>query len=141
MIFRFIIDGIITLPIALYGFLVFPDLPRTTKSFYLSEEVGAFTEQNICFILAYFVMFPESQERVLAYERLEEVSVLEQAKSRPLSWNLLRRVLGGWRWYACSLLVSLILFCTIRRLFILLNSSQFLERRKVLVLIILWANG
>ncbi|KAF8192598.1 MFS general substrate transporter [Pholiota molesta] len=76
--------GIITLPIALYGFLVFPDLPRTTKSFYLSEE-----------------------ERVLAYERLEDVSVLEQAKSRPLSWNLLRRVLGRWRWYACSLLFAI----------------------------------
>lgn len=58
MTFRFIIDGIITLPIALYGFLVFPDLPHTTKSFYLSEEVGGFTEKNICFILAYFVLFP-----------------------------------------------------------------------------------
>lgn len=38
--FRFIIDGAITLPIALYGFLVFPDLPKTTKAFYLTEEVG-----------------------------------------------------------------------------------------------------
>lgn len=36
---RFIIDGVITLPIALYGFLVFPDVPATTKAFYLSEEV------------------------------------------------------------------------------------------------------
>lgn len=36
--FRFIIDGIITMPIALYGFLVFPDLPRTTQAFYLSQE-------------------------------------------------------------------------------------------------------
>lgn len=36
---RFIIDGIITLPIALYGFLVFPNVPATTKAFYLSEEV------------------------------------------------------------------------------------------------------
>uniref|UniRef100_A0A8H8CL24 MFS general substrate transporter n=1 Tax=Psilocybe cubensis TaxID=181762 RepID=A0A8H8CL24_PSICU len=79
----FIIDGIITLPIALYGFLVFPDLPRTTKAFYLSEE-----------------------ERVLAYERLEQVGKLEQAQSRPLSWNILRRVLGRWRWYACSLLFA-----------------------------------
>ena len=37
--FSFIIDGIITLPIALYGFLMFPDVPTTTKAFYLSEEV------------------------------------------------------------------------------------------------------
>lgn len=35
---RFIIDGVITLPIALYGFLIFPDLPATTKAFYLTEE-------------------------------------------------------------------------------------------------------
>lgn len=38
--FSFIIDGIITLPIALYGFLVFPDLPQTTKAFYLNEGVN-----------------------------------------------------------------------------------------------------
>lgn len=38
-LFRFIIDGVITLPIALYGFLIFPDVPATTKAFYLSEEV------------------------------------------------------------------------------------------------------
>ena len=36
---RFIVDGAITLPIALYGFLIFPDVPATTKAFYLSEEV------------------------------------------------------------------------------------------------------
>lgn len=36
----FIIDGVITLPIALYGFLVFPDVPTTTRAFYLTEEVG-----------------------------------------------------------------------------------------------------
>jgi len=80
----FIIDGIITMPIALYGFIVFPDLPRTTKAFYLSEE-----------------------ERKLAYTRLEEEPSLEQAKSRSLSWNLVRRVLGRWRWYACSLLFAI----------------------------------
>lgn len=28
------------MPIALYGFLMFPDVPTTTKAFYLSEEVG-----------------------------------------------------------------------------------------------------
>jgi hypothetical protein len=38
--YSFIMDGIITLPIALYGFLVFPDIPATTKTFYLTEEVS-----------------------------------------------------------------------------------------------------
>jgi hypothetical protein len=37
---RFIIDGIITLPIAFYGFLIFPDLPATTSAFYLTEEAS-----------------------------------------------------------------------------------------------------
>lgn len=36
----FIIDSVITFPIALYGFLVFPDVPATTTAFYLSEEVS-----------------------------------------------------------------------------------------------------
>jgi hypothetical protein len=45
--FRFIIDGVITLPIAFYGFLVFPDVPSsTTKVFYLSEEVCFFEYQQ-----------------------------------------------------------------------------------------------
>ncbi|KAK2784974.1 hypothetical protein FQN53_008025 [Emmonsiellopsis sp. PD_33] len=34
----FIIDGIITLPIAIFGFAFFPDLPENTKAFYLNEE-------------------------------------------------------------------------------------------------------
>lgn len=72
----FIVDGAITLPIALYGFLIFPDVPATTKAFYLSEE-----------------------ERLLSSDRLDSDTV-----HRPLSWNLFRRVLSRWRWYACSLL-------------------------------------
>ncbi|KAB8293781.1 hypothetical protein EYC80_009266 [Monilinia laxa] len=32
----FIIDGLITLPIALYGLLLFPDTPSTTSAFYLT---------------------------------------------------------------------------------------------------------
>ena len=39
---RFIIDGIITLPIALYGFFVFPNTPTTTSAFYLSEKVSSY---------------------------------------------------------------------------------------------------
>ena len=36
----FIIDSVITFPIALYGFIVFPDVPATTTAFYLSEEAS-----------------------------------------------------------------------------------------------------
>lgn len=34
----FIIDGLITIPIAIFGFLYFPDTPETTKASYFSEE-------------------------------------------------------------------------------------------------------
>ena len=46
-IVRFIIDGVITLPIALYGFLVFPDVPTTTRAFYLTEEVSRFSRPGL----------------------------------------------------------------------------------------------
>ncbi|OQE91568.1 hypothetical protein PENNAL_c0009G07759 [Penicillium nalgiovense] len=34
----FLIDGIITLPIAVFGFLYFPDIPETTKAKYLTAD-------------------------------------------------------------------------------------------------------
>ncbi|KAL0949663.1 hypothetical protein HGRIS_009702 [Hohenbuehelia grisea] len=68
----FIIDGIITLPIALYGFIVFPDVPAITKAFYLSED-----------------------ERRLAIKRLDSERV--QVERVPLSWALAGRILSRWR--------------------------------------------
>lgn len=38
----FLIDGIITCPIALFGFFYFPDLPETTRAPYLNQ-----TERNL----------------------------------------------------------------------------------------------
>jgi len=77
----FVIDGIITLPIAFYGFLVFPDVPSTTKAFYLTEE-----------------------ERSLSKSRLENVT---DTRRHNISWGTFKRVLGRWRWYACSLLFAI----------------------------------
>jgi ACS family pantothenate transporter-like MFS transporter len=37
----FLVDGIITLPVALYGFLLFPDTPATTTAFYLTASERA----------------------------------------------------------------------------------------------------
>ncbi|KAI0751515.1 MFS general substrate transporter [Daedaleopsis nitida] len=79
----FIIDGVITMPIALYGFLVFPDVPTTTKVFYLSDE-----------------------ERLLSCERLES-DKNKDIDHGHLSWSLVKRVLGNWRWYGCSLLFAI----------------------------------
>ncbi|KDQ64712.1 hypothetical protein JAAARDRAFT_118003 [Jaapia argillacea MUCL 33604] len=73
----FIIDGVITLPIALYGFIVFPDVPATTNAFYLTEEASPT-----------YALEPTNT----GHHRL--------------SLDLAKRVLGRWRWYACSLLFA-----------------------------------
>ncbi|KAJ6596992.1 major facilitator superfamily domain-containing protein [Mycena vulgaris] len=67
----FIICGLITWPIALYGFLFFPDTPETTSARYFSPE-----------------------ERELAISRLPP-----KPKTK-LDLSLIRRVLGRWRIYA-----------------------------------------
>ncbi|KAI0722253.1 MFS general substrate transporter [Cerioporus squamosus] len=79
----FIIDGVITMPIALYGFLMFPDVPTTTKAFYLSDE-----------------------ERLISCERLE-TDKHKDIHHGHLSWNVVKRVVGNWRWYGCSLLFAI----------------------------------
>ena len=67
----FVIDGIITLPVALYGFLLFPDTPRNTKAPYLSAE-----------------------EKALAISRVPEVS-----ERTPISWSFLKHCFSTWYWY------------------------------------------
>lgn len=95
---RFIVDGIITLPIALYGYLVFPDVPAITNAFYLTDEVCVM--DGLGRLTAHFCV----QERHLAAKRLE-TDDFEVSRSNPFSLNLVKRVLGQWRWYGCSLLV------------------------------------
>ncbi|KAJ7741512.1 MFS general substrate transporter [Mycena maculata] len=71
----FIICGLITWPIALYGFCFFPDTPETTSARYFSPE-----------------------ERKLAISRLPP-----KPKTK-LDVSLIRRVLGRWRIYALCLI-------------------------------------
>jgi sugar phosphate permease len=71
IICRFIIDGIITLPVANYGYLLFPDTPRSTKAPYLSAD-----------------------EKALAISRVPEVS-----ERTPISWAFLKHCFGTWYWY------------------------------------------
>lgn len=71
----FIIDFIITVPIALYGLLCFPDTPETCKAFYFSEE-----------------------ELSLAKSRLK------QRPHTKFDWSIMKRVLGRWHWYLFSFL-------------------------------------
>ena len=73
----FIIDFLITFPVAIYGFLCFPDTPTSSTARYLSPE-----------------------ERNLAIERLPEVS-----KERGvLGWSLIKRVIVSWHFWAFVLL-------------------------------------
>lgn len=67
----FIIDGIITLPVAVYGYLLFPDTPSTTSAPYLSAE-----------------------ERALAVSRVPEVP-----EQKPISFAFVKRVLRSWQFY------------------------------------------
>lgn len=72
----FIIDGLMTVPVAIYGFLLFPDTPHTTTAVYLSED-----------------------ERRLARER---VPIAE--KGSPITLAFLKKVLTSWYWWGFVIL-------------------------------------
>lgn len=72
----FIIDGLITMPVALYGFLLFPNTPSTTTAPYLSAA-----------------------ERALAVSRVPAVK-----KRAPLSFAFVKRVLSSFYLYAFVIL-------------------------------------
>ncbi|XP_014551885.1 hypothetical protein COCVIDRAFT_111699 [Bipolaris victoriae FI3] len=67
----FIIDGIITLPVAIYGYLLFPDTPRNTRAPYLSAS-----------------------EKALAISRVPEVS-----ERTPISLSFVKHCFKTWYWY------------------------------------------
>ncbi|KAI5868168.1 MFS general substrate transporter [Durotheca rogersii] len=64
----FIMDGLITIPVALYGFLFFPDTPSTTSAFYLTES-----------------------ERALAVSRVPPVE-----DRSPISWTFFKNSFSSW---------------------------------------------
>ncbi|KAJ4299477.1 hypothetical protein N0V90_004722 [Kalmusia sp. IMI 367209] len=43
----FIMDGVISIPIAIYGFFALPDLPHSTRAFYLNENEREYGMQRI----------------------------------------------------------------------------------------------
>ncbi|KAF4310335.1 putative mfs general substrate transporter protein [Botryosphaeria dothidea] len=74
----FIIDGIITVVIAMYGIAFFPDTPEKTTAFYFTE-----------------------QEKERAVERLVED---DREPKGEFSWNIFVRVVQSWQFYALSIL-------------------------------------
>ncbi|KAE8354145.1 major facilitator superfamily domain-containing protein [Aspergillus coremiiformis] len=73
----FIIDGLITLPIALYGLFLFPDTPTTTRAPYLSPS-----------------------ERALAIARMPDANPVESR----LNFAFARKVFSTWYWYGFVML-------------------------------------
>jgi hypothetical protein len=47
-------DGVISIPIAIWGFFAIPDLPHTTRAFYWTEDVSG---RQISTYLSYFRPF------------------------------------------------------------------------------------
>ena len=74
----FIIDFLVTLPIALYVFLLFPDTPETTKAFYLTQD-----------------------ERELSVSRLRRDHSTEHVHGE-VNKQLFKRLLTTWELYAVS---------------------------------------
>ncbi|KAL4966652.1 putative MFS pantothenate transporter [Aspergillus stella-maris] len=73
----FIIDGLITLPIAIYGLFLFPDTPTTTRATYLNQS-----------------------ERELAASRLPGAN----AERAPIDRAFLKRLFGTWYWWGFVIL-------------------------------------
>lgn len=72
---RFLIDGILTIPIALYGFLYFPDTPSNNSSRYFSAA-----------------------EKDLAISRLPKVPATD------FNLTIVKRVLCKWHWWFFTIL-------------------------------------
>jgi MFS transporter, ACS family, pantothenate transporter len=73
----FIVDFLITLPVAIYGFYGFPDTPSSTRARYLNAE-----------------------QRQLAVSRLPHV----EKQRGQIGWSIVRRCLSTWHWYAFCLI-------------------------------------
>ncbi|KAF2635400.1 pantothenate transporter liz1 [Massarina eburnea CBS 473.64] len=69
----FIIDGIISLPVAIAGFFIFPGLPSSKRPWWLTQA-----------------------EHELAQQRMREVGVEPSTK---LNWSVIRRTLSRWEFY------------------------------------------
>ncbi|KAF2083519.1 pantothenate transporter-like protein [Saccharata proteae CBS 121410] len=77
----FIIDGLITVPIAIYGYLLFPNTPSTTNAPYLTAS-----------------------ERALAISRVPLQASHERSQQSPLTLSFAKRVLTSFPFYAFVIL-------------------------------------
>lgn len=89
----FIMDGIISIPIAFWGFFGLPDTPHTTRAFYWSVEVCHFLSESIVNSGSYNFM----QHIKYGIERIEKFGQKAQTK---LTWKEAKRIYLGWEIWA-----------------------------------------
>jgi ACS family pantothenate transporter-like MFS transporter len=74
----FIMDGVISLPIAIAGMFLIPDLPENSRAFYLSKD-----------------------QIELAVKRMDDVGRAPRSK---LGWSAFKRIFGRWHVYLLTIL-------------------------------------
>jgi MFS family permease len=85
----FIMDGVISLPIACAGFFLIPDLPENSRAFYLRKD-----------------------QIELAVKRMDDVGRAPRSK---LGWSAWKRIFGRWHVYLLTILyiifINAVSFC------------------------------
>ncbi|KAL2127152.1 hypothetical protein VTI74DRAFT_11249 [Chaetomium olivicolor] len=88
----FLIDGIITLPVALYGFLLFPDTPATTTAPYLTSS-----ERELA--ISRLKLHDHRLETEPIAPRQSHTLEKDKAVRSPLTWTFAKTVLLSWEWW------------------------------------------
>ncbi|KAH3899662.1 related to Pantothenate transporter FEN2 [Saccharomycodes ludwigii] len=98
----FIIDFVITIPIAIYGFLCFPNPPNTYNDLTIADDGTTISRNSLLnkFSLTKYV-FTE-QELLYSGKRLPKRDVTKR-----LDLTVIKRVIGRWHWWLFSLVWAL----------------------------------
>jgi ACS family pantothenate transporter-like MFS transporter len=97
----FIIDGIVTLPVALYGFLLFPDTPATTTAPYLSPAERQLAISRVPPTDSH--LFEPQPEHDATTNSPHEANNKPRPTS-PLTWTFAKRVLTSYEWWGFVIL-------------------------------------
>ncbi|KAJ5453526.1 uncharacterized protein N7458_004482 [Penicillium daleae] len=99
----FVIDGVISLPVAISGFFLLPDVPEISNPWYLSKEV-CWSYYNVSQIIEHPLTLIELQEVALAQKRMK----LEGRQDRgPFTKAKLKKIFSSWHIYLLTLLYVL----------------------------------
>ena len=100
----FIIDGIVTLPVALYGFLLFPDTPATTTAPYLSPAERQLAISRVPPTGGHlFEPQPEHDTTTTTTNSPHEAAAKPRPTS-PLTWTFAKHVLTSHEWWGFVIL-------------------------------------